>query len=422
MRYYFVYLGYHLFYYMRKKILFILLLLGAVIPSQAQRYLNRIFDSVSVQADQKYGFNYGYKGDSTNLLLDVYQGYLDTAINRPMVVLAHGGSFIQGNRKSADIASLCKDLAKRGYVVVSFEYRLGVDILSGKTLEQEFSQAVLRASQDGRAAIRYFYKSARNGNTFRIDTNQIYTGGISAGGVLGLHLAFLNTKAEMASLTINADSLGGVEGNSGNAGYSWNVKGIISLCGALANVSWMNDDKQISLCNMHGTQDATVPYKTDYFKFFGTNVALLQGGFSVDSAAQKQGIDTRLYTFLGADHVPFSGSTATQIKYMDTTSNYVAAYLYKHVTGLIPTSVKKDMEREKNILIYPNPCSEQINFQFENTANRSIKIIDLSGKLMKEINCNRNTFQMDIRDLAKAMYFFEISENGQINRQKIIIE
>ncbi len=422
MRYYFVYSGYHLFYYMRKKILFILLLLGAVIPSQAQRYLNRIFDSVSVQADQKYGFNYGYKGDSTNLLLDVYQGYLDTAINRPLVVLAHGGSFIQGNRKSADIVSLCKDLAKRGYVVVSFEYRLGVDILSGKTLEQEFSQAVLRAAQDGRAAIRYFYKSAQNGNAFRIDTNQIYTGGISAGGVLGLHLAFLNTKAELASLTINADSLGGVEGNSGNAAYSWRVKGVISLCGALANVSWMNDNKAISLCNMHGTQDATVPYKTDYFKFFGTNVALLQGGFSVDSAAQKQGMDTRLYTFLGADHVPFSGSTATQIKYMDTTSNYVAAYLYKHVTGLIPIGIKERTVSKNNFLIYPNPSSEFVEIQFENTAKRNIKLRDMNGKICCDLDCEENKITLPINTLSKGIYLLELYENGKISSQKIILE
>ncbi len=422
MRYYFVYLGYHLFYYMRKKILFILLLLGAVIPSQAQRYLNRIFDSVSVQADQKYGFNYGYKGDSTNLLLDVYQGYLDTAINRPLVVLAHGGSFIQGNRKSADIVSLCKDLAKRGYVVVSFEYRLGVDILSGKTLEQEFSQAVLRAAQDGRAAIRYFYKSAQNGNAFKIDTNQIYTGGISAGGVLGLHLAFLNTKAEMASLTINADSIGGVEGSSGNAAYSWRVKGVISLCGALANVSWMNDNKAISLCNMHGTQDATVPYKTDYFKFFGANVALLQGGFSVDSAAQKQGMDTRLHTFLGADHVPFSGSSATQIKYMDTTTNYVAAYLYKHVTGLIPIGIKERTVSKNNFLIYPNPSSEFVEIQFENTAKRNIKLRDMNGKICCDLDCEENKITLPINTLSKGIYLLELYENGKISSQKIILE
>ncbi len=407
---------------MRKKILFTFLLLGAIFTTQAQRYLQNVFDSVSVQADLKYGFNYGYKGDSTNLLLDVYQGFLDTASNRPLVILAHGGSFIQGNRKSADIVSLCKNLAKRGYVVVSFEYRLGVDILSGKTLEQEFSQAVLRAAQDGRAAIRYFYKSAQNGNAFRIDTNQIYTGGISAGGVLGLHLAFLNTKAELASLTINADSLGGIEGNSGNAAYSWKVKGVISLCGALANVSWMNNDKQISLCNMHGTQDATVPYKTDYFKFFGTNVALLQGGFSVDSAAQKQGMDTRLHTFLGADHVPFSGATAAQIKYMDTTVNYVASYLYKHVTGLIPIGIRENAAVKNNFLVYPNPSSEFVEIQFENTAKRTIKLRDMRGKICCELDCEENKITFPINTLSKGIYLLELYENGKTSSQKIILE
>lgn len=407
---------------MVKKTVFLLFLCIGLNQAYAQRFLTKVFDSVFVTADIPYGFNYNYKGDSTTLLMDIYAPVGDTMQARPVVVLAHGGSFVQGSRKSADISTVCRKLGEMGYVTISIDYRLGINITSGKTLEQEFAQAVFRATQDGRAAVRFIYKSIANGNTQKLDINQIYTGGISAGGVLGLHLAFLDAPAELATLPINTDSLGGLEGNSGNPGYSWKVKGVVSLCGALSNVAFINNNKDISICNMHGTADATVPYKTDYFKFFGNNVALLQGSYSVDSAAQKQGIDTRLYTFNGADHVPFSGTSATQQKYMDTTLTYVAKYLYKHVTGITPTSI---LEPKNNSLLfdcYPNPSTDIIELTFTSTERKQIKLIDMQGSEVKAIETNGLEAQLLVSDLAKGMYLIEVKSTSSVLRKHILVQ
>jgi poly(3-hydroxybutyrate) depolymerase len=406
---------------MIKKIILLSLLLAIIDNAHGQRYLSKTFDSVTVEADIQYGFNFNYKGDSTKLYLDIYAPYGDTAIQRPVIVLAHGGSFVQGNRKAADIVNVCKKLAEMGYVTVSIQYRLGVNITSGNTLEKEFQQAVFRGAQDGRAAIRFLNKSVQKGNTYKINSNEIYAGGISAGGVLGLQLAFLESPSEIASLVIDTTVVGGVEGNSGNAGYSWKVKGVINLCGAMGNVSWMNNNKEISICNMHGTNDATVPYKTNYFKFFNNNVAILQGGFSVDSSAQKQGVDTRLFTFNGADHVPFAGTTTTAILYMDTTIKYVASYLYKNVTGLIPIGIQENKIKANSFVIYPNPAIEELNLKFETKGKRQVIIYTLSGEQVYKNNIEELAFKLNISSFARGIYFIEIMDENGVGRQKMLV-
>ncbi|MDZ4668406.1 MAG: T9SS type A sorting domain-containing protein [bacterium] len=392
-----------------------------ILNADAQRYLKPVFDSVVVTPDIEYGFNYGFKGDSTKLFLDIYEPYGDTAVARPLLVLAHGGSFVQGSRKAQDITALCQRLCKMGYVAVSIQYRLGVDITSGKTLEQEFQQAVWRGTQDGRAAVRFMTKSIAMGNAYKLDPNQIYSGGISAGGVLGLHLAFLDQPNEVAMLSIDTNIIGGIEGNSGNPGYSWKVKGVISLCGALAYVSWINNNKDVSICNMHGTMDATVPYKTAYFKFFGANVALLQGGFSVDSAAQKQAIDTRLHTFEGANHVPFTGITATQQMYMDTTVDYVARYLYSHVTGLIPTAILEQKNARKSLLSYPNPAQTLLHvFGFE-AGQSTWSLYDIQGKLLLSKTSSELAETIDVSVLPRGTYVLITVCGDSTQQQKIVL-
>jgi predicted esterase len=406
---------------MIKKIYLLCFAWALVLQVSAQRYLKPTFDSVVVTPDVKYGFNYNFKGDSTELFLDIYEPYGDTALARPLVVLAHGGSFLQGSRKAQDISALCTRLTKMGYVCVSIQYRLGVDVTSGKTLEQEFQQAVWRGAQDGRAAVRFMNKSIANGNAYRLDANQIYGGGISAGGVLGLHLAFLDAPSEVGTLVIDTNVVGGIEGNSGNAGYSWKIKGVINLCGALANVNWINNNKNISICNMHGTLDATVPYKTAYFKIFGASVAILQGSFSVDSAAQKQAIDTRLHTFVGADHVPFTGVTATQQMYMDTTVDYVARYLYRHVTGLIPTAVLEQKKLRSSLLSYPNPAQTLLHVNGFEVGENTWSLYDLQGKLVLSKTSNELTETLDLSGFSRGTYVLITSSGANRQQQKIVL-
>lgn len=375
--------------------------------AQAQRYLNPVFDSVTVLPDIVYGSSVTVNADTAQLSLDIYQPFNDTpGVKRPLLVLAHGGSFVGGSRKSADMVTICTEMAKRGYVVASIQYRLGINLFSGNTLEKEFSHAVWRATQDGRAAVRWFRQDAANSNTYQINDEQIFTGGVSAGGVLGMHLAFLDQAGELAQTPIDTNVLGGIEGNSGNPGYSWRVKGVVNLCGAISNVSWMTNNPDVKICSMHGTNDQTVPYKTNYFFFLSAQVAILQGSFSIDSFAQQNGMYSDFYTFQGAPHVPFVNNAA----YMDTTIEFVSQSLYDQLFGKT-TAIASMQQALTNVVVYPNPANTQIQIAGLNSSNVQVVITDIGGKILTMQNIG-STQTIDVSGFPQGIYFVNL-KSGQ---------
>lgn len=398
---------------MKKTLLFVCFF-SLLTYSQAQRYLNPVFDSVTVLPDIAYGSNVTVNGDTSQLLLDIYQPFNDTpGVKRPLLVLAHGGSFVGGSRKSADMVTICTEMAKRGYVVASIQYRLGINLFSGNSLEKEFSQAVWRATQDGRAAVRWFRQGAANNNTYQIDDEQIFTGGVSAGGVLGMHLAFLDQASELGQTQIDTTVLGGIEGNSGNPGYSWRVKGVVNLCGAISNVSWMSNNPDVKLCSMHGTNDQTVPYKTNFFFFLSAQVAILQGSFSIDSFARANAMYSDFYTFEGAPHVPFVNNAA----YMDTTIQFVSQSLYDQLFGKT-TSIASVNNPLQHVGMYPNPASTSISFNGLN-SNAQVVISDINGKMYAKQLVGSNQ-PIDIAGMPEGIYMVQLQTNEFTKTYKLV--
>ena len=89
----------------------------------------------------------------------------------PAVVCIHGGGFRAGDRKGWD--GRCKQLAERGYVAVTVEYRLAP--------KSQFPAAV----QDCKAAVRWL---RLNADKYHVDPDRIGVAGDSAGGHLAQFL------------------------------------------------------------------------------------------------------------------------------------------------------------------------------------------------------------------------------------------
>ena len=226
------------------------------------RYVNEVFTTLNTTSDIQYGQNIDLNGASQNLLLDVYEPQGDTMLERPLIIWAHGGSFIGGSKTGADIKPLAEDFAKKGYVTASIDYRLGMENLFFGPDSVDATETVVRAVHDARAAVRFFKKDyAENSNTYRIDTNRIFFGGVSAGGIIAVHLAYLDRESEMPTYidTSQAGLGGGLEGTTGNSGYKSNVRAIISSAGALRDTSWMQGH-DTPIISFHGDIDGTVPY------------------------------------------------------------------------------------------------------------------------------------------------------------------
>jgi para-nitrobenzyl esterase len=109
--------------------LLVALLIGYTAKAQTActgRYASDFFTNYTTTSAITYGSNVTYSGTTKILKLDLYQPTGDTSSARPLIIWAHGGSFIGGTSTDADVVALSQRFAKKGYVCASINYRVGV--------------------------------------------------------------------------------------------------------------------------------------------------------------------------------------------------------------------------------------------------------------------------------------------------------
>ena len=376
------------------------------------RYYNEVFSSVTTSTDVVFGsyINFGFQ---TNLTMDIYQPTGDATIARPLIVWAHGGSFQFGDKNESDIVSLCQTFAKRGFVCASINYRTGFFPIDSVNA----TQAVLKATQDMKAAVRFFRKDAATANTYKIHPDYVYVGGSSAGAFMALHLAYMDKPSEFPLGAATLASLDGLEGNTGNPGYPSHASAVINLCGALGDASYL-EPGDIPVVSMHGNADATVPYGHAIIVSLGYSVMYVDGSAPIHARANAVGVNNPFYTFSGADHVPYLNNAT----YLDTTIKFVRDFLFPLVAAA-PTKVNKEQASE-TVSVYPNPASNSFTVQMpDNWKGGSVELSDLYGKLIHRETPKSNKFQFDAGSYTKGIYLLRLmDQNKGLTIKKIILE
>jgi len=285
-------------------------------------YRDLRFDDIDVET-----VTYGKDG----LQMDIYTPSSDQSTNRPVIVFAHGGAFVGGSKDLPDMQRLCNSFAKRGYVAASMSYRLSSDpLLFFDSLE--VLSVVTRAMHDGKAAIRYFRKSAAENNPHGIDTNYIFGAGNSAGAIIMLHLAYMRNLNDIPPHLRDIIQMeGGLEGDRGNEGYSSRVHAVVNLAGAIHKLDYMQSGAP-PLVSAHGDEDQTVPYDCDVVlqsfpspEFRNT----LCGSKPLHQRANDINIANDLLVFEGDDHCPWIAGGGTPTSKMDEVEQHVVNFLYK---------------------------------------------------------------------------------------------
>ena len=273
---------------------------------ESERYQKAIFSNVTLTEDLIFSTADVY--DPLNLpiefnfKLDVYEPVGDTREKRPMVIMQFGGAYIFGNKNHADMEAWCDSLARYGYVAVSIDYRLGLNALSAGSA----TRAMYRGVQDTRAAIRYMLEHQ---DVYRVDPNNIYLGGESAGAINSLHTAFMTTEAERPEDTYGIPlenfDLGCLDCSGNNYQHNFEIKGVIDLWGGVLNLDYISANEPIPTLIIHGDDDFIVPYDEGYpfISDFQLTFPYLYTSLATHNHMDNVGIENEYYLYPGEGHL-----------------------------------------------------------------------------------------------------------------------
>lgn len=398
--------------------LYFLTIQGQISECANGMYQTEQFASFTVQSEIQYGQAINSEGINVDLLMDIYLPDGDNRTQRPVLVLAHGGSFISGS-KTADnsIVELCGRFAKLGYVTVSMNYRLEnpLTIFLSPNIELTFVEAVYRAVQDQKAAVRFLRRSvAEQGNPYGIDPDRVVVGGNSAGAILSLHNAYLDKVSEVP--TGVSPSLGDLEGTSGNPGYPSGVQAVINICGALADSSWLESGDQ-PFVSLHGDQDGTVPHNTAIANP-GIPVMEVDGSLTLHQRAQNIGVRNDFYLWMGAGHSPQNTNAA----YMDSTFWYVRDFLWDLVCN-------DQLNLDGNFLepssVFPNPFPQnsKSRLHFTEAWTGEVRLVNEAGRELVHRNLIHEDGLSDLPELPSGTYYMLWTKgNGKTEIHKLLIK
>lgn len=203
----------------------------------------------------------------TDIKMDVYKpkASADAMTNRPLVIYLHTGNFLPpgingsptGFRSDSSAVEACRLLAKRGYVVISADYRLGWNPIATTVQERRGTllNAVYRAIHDVKKCVQVVRADAAGANTYGIDPSKIVLLGEGTGGYIANAYNTLNKYSEMSlpkftnPLTsksyIDTTTVGRIDGSGGmlnlysSSSISTAISATVNFGGALADTSWL---------------------------------------------------------------------------------------------------------------------------------------------------------------------------------------
>ncbi len=355
------------------------------------------FDSVVVQSAVLFGNNLSVLGAPQDLYLDVYAPAGDPFTDRPVVIVAFGGSFVTGARQ--DVAELCRRFARLGYVAVAPDYRVGFFLPSEATT----TRAVVRSMHDLKACVRFLRKSvAEDGDPFGIDPDRIIMGGVSAGAIGGLHATYLDQSSEIpAILYADTASIGGVEGISGTPGYSSDVLACYSFSGAIGDTIWISAGDQ-PLCSVHEVGDQVVPYGTQMVSVLGIPTGLqASGSHDIHLRCDNIEVPNCFLSYPGTDHVGYLTNDP------EVSFGLVADFCARVVCGLDPGcgtlyATIAEQREAGPVMAYPNPTDGILNLKVQEAC--VVRVLTADGRMVLTTRVPAGTSSIDLTALPVGMY------------------
>lgn len=204
----------------------------------------------------------------------------DVKGKRPLVIGIHGGGFadkcfFQPCHERYLERVLIPEFVPYGFAVAAVQYRLTspLDFLPSRIRAEKVREMHHKATQDARQAIKYIFENAEQLN---IDTENVYVIGVSAGAITALHSVYSTQDSVSAELF---KEFGGLEPVQ-------DVRGVISVSGAMYDISKLKSGPRVPLMIVHGRKDFVVPPDKGFY--FGLErLEPVYGGKAIFNEAVK---------------------------------------------------------------------------------------------------------------------------------------
>jgi len=270
-----------------------------------------------------------------DLKMDIYVPQHAGKIDRPLLMLIHGGAFYAGDKAEKKYVEMGHYFASLGYTVSSINYRLGFQLSKGS-----IERAGYKSLQDAHAAMRFLIANA---NKYKIDPNFIFVGGSSAGGITALNLAFMQNENRPGSTFKSRFSrdLGNIESVGKHNNITFQIKSIASLWGAVNDLGMLKNNN-VSVFSYHGTKDPIVPYEYDYpmqkmvKKFAPVFFSKMYGSKLVHAELKKLGYREKLIPVHTESHTLWETDGKTN-EFFSQIINGMVLFFYE---DLVPNPVK----------------------------------------------------------------------------------
>lgn len=340
----------------------------------------------------------------------------DTMQKRPMVLLIHGGGFVSGDKDDFNMQAYL--FARRGFVAVTIDYRLGVDCLSDSL---SYDKAVYRAMQDANAAMRFMISKA---DSLRIDTNWVFIGGGSAGAGTCLSMIYLSQGEFNAIHPTIQPQLGNLNNSTNNLSNTFTVKGVFNNWGGIPK-DVFQESEAIPTISFHGDADLIVPVDSAYGSSC-VNPLYIYGSNLIHQKLSQWGICSQTIIKPGGDHGIYDETQAGTNFRVGKASCFFKSIMCgicysDYTTDSIPATCSNTLsfsEIDQGYSIYPNPAHSVLFIKSAiPPGDEIVNIYHSNGKLVLASPVKN---EISLGDLSDGVYFLEILHNNQPYRYRFI--
>lgn len=397
--------------------------------------------------------------------MDIFKPVGDENCERPMMVLVHGGAWVGGSKEDSNIKFIAREMAKRGWVVASINYRLGTHKASNYNMyafcntdisqpcgyiadSAEVYRANFRGMQDAKGAIRFMKKRHLQDST---DINQVFITGESAGAFIALAVAFTDSESKkhpttlaiadalVPSANLNAygcnptpnnrsrPDLGSVEGTLHLGEYDASVKGAGSFYGGIMDLSIISSGENAPAVYLyHQGSDVVVHY--NYGRLLGrisnecfAPLNLCQPYFHYPHAYGGEGI-RRHFESMGSQAPSFQAEIVSNYSFQNNCFSNgheisgraqrvqnMAEFFAGKITSSGGNCQVLNAEPSFDLRIYPNPSSEHLTVEWSgNTIEKTYRIFNQLGEEVQQGRIHESKSQIGIGSLPPGIYMIKV--------------